>query len=121
MKLNIGKYAFKSREQALDKIKKLGVETDEEGNEHPSYKHTVVELGFEMLTEPEINGEVYPPEVTKYPTFGTDYLVDVLWVDLEKEKDGSTNHPYGWAAYSVYVSSEGIHGFLGLNYQELKI
>ena len=41
--------------------------------------------------------------------------------NLEEEEDGNTSHPYGWATYSVNVSDEGIHGFLGLKYQELKI
>ena len=104
MKLNIGKYAFNSKEQALEKIKKLGIETDEEGNELPAHKHTVVELGFEALSEPVIDPDAYPPEVIEYPTFGTDYLVDVLWCNLEEEEDGSVNHPYGWATYSVNVS-----------------
>jgi hypothetical protein len=120
MKLNIGKYAFNSKEQALDKIKKLGIGTDEEGNEYPTHKHTVVELGFEALSEPVIDPDAYPPVVIEYPTFGTDYLVDVLWADLEEE-DGSVRHPYGWATYSVDVSEEGVHSFLGLTYQELKI
>ena len=104
MKLNIGKYAFNSKEQALEKIKKLGIETDEEGNELPAHKHTVVELGFEALSEPVIDPDAYPPEVIEYPTFGTDYLVDVLWCNLEENEDGSVNHPYGWATYSVNVS-----------------
>ena len=104
MKLNIGKYAFNSKEQALEKIKKLGIETDEEGNELPAHKHTVVELGFEALSEPVIDPDAYPPEVIEYPTFGTDYLVDVLWCNLEEGEDGSVNHPYGWATYSVNVS-----------------
>ena len=72
MKLNIGKYAFNSKEQALDKIKKLGIETDEEGNELPAHKHTVVELGLEALSEPVIDPDAYPPEVIEYPNFGTD-------------------------------------------------
>lgn len=121
MKLNIGKYAFNSKEQALDKIKKLGIGTDEEGNEYPTHKHTVVELGFEALSEPVIDPDAYPPVVIEYPTFGTDYLVDVLWVDLEEQENGSTNHPYGWATYSVNISGEGLHSFLGLEYQDLKL
>ena len=78
-----------------------------------------VELGFEELSPniyDEETGELIQPAI-----YGTDYLVDVLWVDLEENEDGSVNHPYGWATYSVNVSDEGVHGFLGLKYQELKI
>ena len=44
-----------------------------------------------------------------------------LWYNLEEEEDRSINHPYGWATYSIDVSEEGIHSFLGLSYQDLKI
>ena len=118
MGLNIGKYAFNSEKQAKSKIKALGVDYDWQGNEYPTHKHTVTELGLEQLSEDIYNEE---GELVHEAIYGTDYLVDVLWVDLEEEEDGGTNHPYGWATYSVNVSDEGIHGFLGLKYQELKI
>ena len=117
MGLNIGKYAFNSEKQAKSKIKALGTATDEEGNEYPTHMHTVTELCLEQLSENIYNEE---SELLHEAIYGTDYLVDVLWTDLEDE-DGSVNHPYGWATYSVNVSGEGIHGFLGLKYQELKI
>ena len=118
MGLNIGKYAFNSEKQAKSKIKALGTTTDEEGSEHPTHMHTVVELGLEQLSE-----DIYDEEgkLAQEAIYGTDYLVDVLWYELEEEEDGSTNHPYGWATYSVNVSGEGIHNFLGLKYQELKL
>ncbi len=119
MGLKIGKYAFTSKKQALNKIKGLGIEIDDNGNEVPTHSHGVVELGLEELSPniySEETGELLQPAI-----YGTDYLVDVLWVDLEEEEDGSTNHPYGWATYSVSVSDEGIHGFLGLKYQDLKL
>ena len=78
-----------------------------------------VELGPEELSPniyDEETGELIQPAI-----YGTDYLVDVLWVDLEENEDGSISHPYGWATYSVDVSGEGINSFLGLKYQELKI
>ena len=99
MAIYIGKYAFNSKEQAIDKIEALGVEQDEEGNPYPTHHHTVVELGLD----------------------GSDYLVDVLWHNLKVEEDGSVDHPYGWKTYSVEIDTEGIHGFLGLSYQDLKI
>lgn len=118
MELNIGKYAFNSEKQAESKIKALGVSTDEEGNKYPTHRHTVVMLGLEQLSENIYDEE---GEILHEAIYGTDYLVDVLWYNLEKEEDGSTNHPYGWATYSVNVSSEGVHSFLGLKYQELKL
>ena len=51
MAIHIGKYAFNSKEQAIDKIEALGVEQDEEGNSYPTHHHTVVELGLEVLEE----------------------------------------------------------------------
>ena len=116
MAIHIGKYAFNSKEQAIEKIEALGVEQDEEGNLYPTHHHTVVELGFEVLSEPVFDGFDVLEGV-----FGTDYLVDVLWHDLEVEEDGSVDHPYGWKSYSVDIDTEGIHGFLGLSYQDLKI
>ena len=118
MGLHIGKYAFNSEKQAKSKIKALGITTNEEGNEYPTHMHTVAELGLEKLSE-----NIYDEEgkLIHEAIYGTDYLVDVLWYNLEKDESGSTNHPYGWATYSVNVSDEGIHSFLGLNYQELKI
>ncbi len=117
MGLNIGKYAFNSEKQAKSKIKSLGVSTDEEGNEYPTHMHTVTELGLEQLSENIYDEE---GELLHEAVYGTDYLVDVLWYNLEEE-DGNVSHPYGWASYSVDVSEEGIHSFLGLSYQELKI
>ena len=118
MGLNIGKYAFNSEKQAKSKIKALGTQTTSEGVEYPTHPHIVTELGIERLSENIYDEE---GELMHEATYGTDYLVDVLWTDLEEEENGSVNHPYGWATYSVNVSDEGIHGFLGLKYQELKL
>ena len=117
MAIHIGKYAFNSKEQAQDKIEALGVEQDEEGNSYPTHHHTVVELGLEVIQE-----AVYEDgELVSETVFGTDYLVDVLWDNLEADEDGEIDHPYGWKSYSVDIDTEGIHGFLGLSYQDLKI
>jgi len=117
MALHIGKYAFNSKEQAQDKIEALGVETDEEGNKYQTHKHTVVELGLEVISEPVIEDG----EIVDEGLLGSDYLVDVLWRDLEADEDGEIDHPYGWKSYSVNISAEGIHRFMGLNYQDLKL
>ncbi len=74
-------------------------------------------MGLEVLQEAVIE----EGEVVSETVFGTDYLVDVLWSDLEVEEDGNVDHPYGWKTYSVDIDTEGIHGFLGLSYQDLKI
>ena len=99
MAIHIGKYEFNSEEQAKEKIEWLGTETNEEGETYQTHNHTVVELGSE----------------------GNKYLVDVLWQDLEPDEDGEIDHPHGWKTYSVDIDTEGIHRFLGLSYQDLKI
>ena len=118
MGLHIGKYAFNSEKQAKSKIKALGTQAAEGGMEYPTHPHTVTELGLERLSESIYDEE---GELLHEAIYGPDYLVDVLWYDLEEQENGNVNHPYGWATYSVNVSGEGIHSFLGLKYQELKI
>ena len=115
--MKIGKYAFNSKEQAQDKIDALGVAQDEEGNVYTTHKHTIVELGYEVISEAIIDEE---GEVIEEAVYGTDYLVDVLWKGLEADDDGEIDHPYGWKSYSVEIGSEGIHAFMGLKYQDLK-
>ena len=132
--MKIGKYAFNSKEQAIEKIEALGVAQDENGNNYPNHSHTIVELGYEVISEAVIDEE---GEVVEEAVFGTDYLVDVLWnaegiTTIEEEavldEEGnvivpavtSIDHPYGWKSYSVEIETEGIHSFMGLNYQSLK-
>jgi len=117
MAIHIGKYAFNSKEQAQDKIEALGVEQDEEGNPYPTHHHTVVELGLEVLEE-----AVYEEgELVSETVFGTDYLVDVLWSNLEADEDGSVDHPYGWKSKAIDLEDEGVHGFFGVSYQGNKM
>ncbi len=108
--MNIGKYKFNSKEQAQEKIEDLGVAIDEDGNVYKTHSHLVKELGYEVLSKAIINdlGDILKPTV-----FGECYLVDVLWQGLE-------NHPAEWVDYAVNVTNQGVHGFLGLCYQELK-
>jgi hypothetical protein len=114
----IGKYAFNSKEQAQSKINALGVETDEDGNSYPTHYHTVVELGLEPLSETTFDEE---GNVLEEATYGTKYLIDVLWCNLEADEDGNITHPSEWESFSVDIDGEGIHGFLGLDYQSNKI
>ena len=118
---HIGKYKFEDKQTFLDKKEALGV--DEEGN--PTHPHLLVELGYEVLT---------PATETEEAVYGTSYLVDVLWKGLQGDAiteivDGeevitgyeAPDHPYGWKTRSVDITDEGIHSFLGLKYQEMKL
>ena len=113
--IKVGKYIFDSEEQAETKIKGLGVDTDENGNEYPTHNHKIVKLGHIVLKEGvyelDEKGDV---QVIKEPIFSEKYHVDVIWHDLEK-------HPYGWKTYSVDLQNEGMHQFFGVSYLENKI
>ena len=49
--MRIAKYEFDSREQAQSKIDALGTATDEDGNEYPTHKSTIVQLGNIVLEQ----------------------------------------------------------------------
>jgi hypothetical protein len=93
--MKIGKYAFDSKEQAESKIKSLGTAQDENGNEYPTHKHTIVQLSDK-------------------------WHVDALWLDLEADEEGKVDHPYGWKSYAVNIDGNGVHSFLGLDYNSYK-
>ncbi len=111
MEIKSGKYEFKSKEQALDKIQDLGFDTDFDGNEYPTHKHAIVLLGHIVLEQGEYNKD---GEEIKAPILSNKYHVDVVWNGLE-------SHPYGWKTYSVDLESEGIHSFYGISYLENKM
>ena len=117
MKINIGKYAFDSKEQAQTKIKGLGVETDENGNEYPTHKHTIVQLGNIVLEQGEYDED---GNETVAPVLSDKWHIDVLWKNLEADEDGTIDHPYGWKSYYVDIDSDGVHSFLGLSYNAHK-
>tara|TARA_R110000782_G_scaffold94018_1_gene177657 strand:- start:296 stop:628 length:333 start_codon:yes stop_codon:yes gene_type:complete len=109
--MKIGKYQFKNKAEATKKIKSLGTAKDEDGNEYPTHKHTIVNLGNIVLE----NGEYdLDGEETKAPVLSKFSHVDALWAD----DDG---HPYGWASKAVEIEGNGVHSFLGLDYNSLKI
>lgn len=119
--IKVSKYEFNSQEQALSKINALPSVKDEDGNDIPSHSHTVVKLGFITLEQGvyDENGEE-----TKAPVLSDKYHVDVLWKDIEEtDEDGNVtvNHPYGWASYAIDLDNEGMHGFMGVSYQENKL
>ena len=110
MKINIGKYEFDSKEQAETKIKALGVATDENGNEYPTHKHTIVELGHIVKEQGEYDAD---GNETKAPVLSDKYHVDALFKGLD-------DHPYGWKSYAVDIDGDGVHSFLGLSYNSYK-
>lgn len=108
--IRIAKYAFDSKEQAETKIKSLGTATDENGNEYPTHKHTIVQLGYIVLqqgTYDEEGNEIVAPVLSDK------WHVDALFKDLD-------DHPYGWKSYAVDIDGNGVHSFLGLDYNSHK-
>ena len=92
----IGKYEFKDQKTAEAKIKALGVETDEDGNE------------------------------IKAPVLSDKYHLDVAWkLEDTIDEDGNVikaDHPYGWKSSAVAIADgNGIHSFYGVDYQKFKL
>jgi len=114
----IAKYKFIDKEQAESKIKSLGTAQDENGNEYPTHKHTIVQLGNIVLEQGQYDEE---GNETVAPILSTDWHVDVLWSGLEADAYGSYSHPYGWAGKAVNINGNGVHAFFGLDYNSLKI
>jgi len=97
--INIAKYEFNSKEQFDTKFEALS-----------DVKFDKAELGHIVLVPSVLDedGEEVTPAV-----ISEGYHADMIWHDLE-------DHPYGWKRYNVNLSSEGSHGFKGLNYLEHK-
>ena len=97
MDLRIAKYEFKDQKTAESKIKALGVETDEEGNEYPTHSHAIVKLGHIVLEQGEYDEE---GNEIKAPVLSDKYHVDVAWKLQDTiDEDGNiikADHPYGW-------------------------
>ena len=108
--IRIAKYEFDSKEQAETKINALGVATDEDGNEYPTHKHTIVHLGH--IVEQQGQYDEDGNEVVA-PVLSSKYHVDVLWKGID-------DHPYGWKSYAVDIDGDGVHSFLGLSYNSHK-
>jgi hypothetical protein len=98
--MKIGKYKFASQKEAIKKIKDLN-----------SSKNTIVNLGNIVLENGEYDSE---GKEIKEPVLSKFWHVDALWIDEE-------SHPYGWAKNSIDIDSNGVHSFLGLDYNSLKI
>jgi len=106
--MKVGKYEFKSKEQALSKIEGLPHKADVDGIKHPNYKHIITHLGSVIKEDAEFENGV----MIKDPVYGV-YRLDVLWIDIEE-------NPYGWKTYEIDLDNEGLHTF-GLSYLENKI
>ena len=133
--MRISKYEFNSKEQAQEKIDALGTATDEDGNEYPTHKHTIVHLGNIVLEQGEYDEE--GEEITA-PVLSDKWHLDVAWDDAEittveeeavLDEEGmivtpevtSVDHPYGWKSYAVEIEGDGVHSFFGLSYDSLKL
>tara|TARA_R100001463_G_scaffold45900_3_gene94416 strand:+ start:1699 stop:2064 length:366 start_codon:yes stop_codon:yes gene_type:complete len=117
----IGKYEFDSLEQAESKINALGIGTDDDGNTYPTHKHCIVKLGYIVLEQGEYNED---GEEVKAPILSDKYHVDVLWKGLEP-KDAEAEvlsyvEPSGWEANRIELDNNGVHSFMGLDYQLYK-
>ena len=108
--IRIAKYALDSKEQAETKINALGTAIDENGNEYPTHKHTIVQLGNIVLEQGQYDEE--GNELTA-PVLSDKWHVDALFKDLD-------DHPYGWKSYAVDIDGNGVHSFLGLDYNSNK-
>ncbi len=117
--MRIAKYEFDSREQAQSKIDALGTATDEDGNEYPTHKSTIVQLGNIVLEQWEYDEE--GEEVTA-PVLSEGWHIDVCWNDADiTNEDGEIDHPYGWKSYAIDIEGNGVHSFYGLNYDSHKM
>lgn len=100
------KYEFDSQEQAQSKIDALPHVQDEDGNNVPNHRHSIVKLGYLYTTQPTYDED--GNELTSGVRSGR-YSVDVLWKDL-------TSSPYGWGGKEVTPEGNGVHTFAGHNF-----
>ena len=117
----IGKYEFDSLEQAESKTTALGVATDDEGNTYPTHKHCIVKLGYIVLEQGEYDED---GNETKAPVLSSKYHIDVLWKGLEpvdaEAEVLSYVEPSDWANNRINIDGNGVHSFMGLDYNEYK-
>ena len=106
----IGKYEFTNKTTAQSKI-----------NTFAESKHIFIELGNIVITPGDYDEE--GNEITA-PVLSEMYHVDVLWKGLEPiDPEAETlqyTHPDGWADYAADVNDNGVHSFMGLDYQQYK-
>jgi len=105
--IKVGKYIFESEAQAETKIKGLGVDKDENGNEYPTHKNAIVKIGNFIVKYGEYDDDLN--EITP-PVLYDKFCVDVFWND---ENDSAIAE---WSAYEITIQDEGVHKFAGVNY-----
>tara|TARA_R100000329_G_scaffold143433_1_gene127459 strand:- start:2359 stop:2727 length:369 start_codon:yes stop_codon:yes gene_type:complete len=121
--IKVSKYEFDSESQANTKINALPSVKDDDGNDVPNHKHTIVKLGNIVLEQGEYDDE---GNETKAPVYSTKYHIDVLWngseiQEIDEEENITYDHPYGWKTYAIEIDGEGVHSFMGVSYQENKM
>ena len=114
----VKKYEFPSEKKADEYIKKLPHQIDDDGNEQPTHKNTIVKLGFICIKKGEYNDR---GEEIQAPEFAEKYSVDVLWRDSirpvdEKSKIEGDLPLDLWADYEIVLNNEGVHAFMGVKY-----
>jgi len=106
----IGKYEFTNKTTAQSKI-----------NAFAETNHIFIELGNIVITPGDYDEE--GNEISA-PVLSEMYHVDVLWKGLEPiDPEAETlqyTHPEGWADYAADVNDNGVHSFMGLDYQQYK-
>ena len=117
----IGKYEFTNESTAKSKIAALGTATDENGNTYPTHNHIIIELGNIMITPGDYDEE--GNEVSA-PVNSVMYHVDVLWKGLEpidaEAEVLSYVEPNDWANNRIDIDGNGVHSFMGLDYNKYK-
>jgi hypothetical protein len=96
--MNIGKYAFPSKELAEELIEKR----EKDG-------HDFAIRDFLVKIEAVMDGE----EVIEPSVLSDKYSVDAVWYGLD-------NHPEEWIKYAIEVEENGAHTFAGMDYQQYK-
>jgi len=115
----IGKYEFNSESAANTAIDALGTATDENGDKYATHKHTIVKLGKIVIEAGDYDQE---GKEVKAPVLSEKYHVDVLWQGLTVKEDGDLDGDHdSWDSYKIDLETEGVHGFLGLSYLEMKV
>ncbi len=89
------KYEFNDKEQFDTKVENL-----------TANYIAIVRLGNIVLEEGSDKQEA---------VLSNKYHADIMWQDIE-------DHPYGWKSYAVAVTDgNGVHSFLGIDYQTNKL
>lgn len=103
----VKKYEFESESIVDSLIKKLGIETDDEGNEYPTHKNAIVKIGYFVVTDGEYDDDL---NEIKAPVLYDKFCVDILWND---ENDSAISD---WSQYEIKIEDEGVHQFMGIKY-----